>query len=58
MHAENAKKFDRQVARHNSAKNVEISPKTGTNFNREIRVTCFEDADTMQLAKQVRAVNF
>jgi hypothetical protein len=52
------KKFVRQVARHSTAKNVEISPKMGTNFNRQIRVTCFKDAATMQLAKQVRAVNF
>jgi hypothetical protein len=56
--AEVAKKFVRQVARHSTAKNVEMSPKTGTNFNRQIRITCFKDAATMQLAKQVRAVNF
>ena len=57
-HAENANKIVRKVARHSTAKNVEISPKTGTNFNIQITVTCFKDAAVMQLAKQVRAVNF
>ena len=58
MHAEDAKKVARQVARHSRAKNVKISPKTGTNFSGQIGVTCFKDAATMQLAEQVRALNF